>query len=132
VRQCLGEGSTIQSAAIRNLVEELKDTSIHDKAHQQLECITAIATNIPRPGHSVVGQKTHSEGAHGWEAVAREFALLDYTTDELKNNVQLSEECLLYRHYTENCHFIEIELLADTSAIYLSSAGGAMARFILL
>jgi hypothetical protein len=101
-------------------------------AYQQLECITAIATNIPRPGHSVVGQKTHAHGAWAWDALAREYALLDYDNDNSMSIRQLSEECLLYRHYTESCELVEIELLADTSPNYLLSAGGTMARFFIM
>ena len=144
VRQCL-EG-TATSLVLKGLHEQLKNSDdtkssilrststvgrrfINANACVQLECITAIATGVPRPGHTVVGQGTHKEGALGWEALAREFAMLDYGQDP--SNVQLSEECLLYRHHSESCELADIELLADTSPAYLASAGGCMARFFL-
>jgi hypothetical protein len=142
VRQCLDEDSPIQSNVIQSLREQIMNPSYSSNraigqqiqnldAHQQLECITAIATNTPRPGHSVVGQKTHAHGAFAWEALAREYAVLDYNDDTI-SVVQLSEECLLYQQYTESCELVEIELLADTSPSYLLSAGGAMARFFIM
>jgi hypothetical protein len=187
--QCLSDPNiSMPSEIIRTLQEQMKNPNssidgtikassnvgrkmVIANARQQLECITAIATNIPRPGHSVVGQKTHTDGATGWEAIAREYALLDYTYDTDKNvyeeydndendtttksptnhtdpsttiikttatstnnkdNIQLSDECLLYRNYSEQCTLVEIVLLADTSPSYLLSAGGAMARFFIM
>ena len=146
VRQCLNvEMSTVQSSVIQALHEQiqnptcsssdnfLKTTNLIGRrpnvvdARQQLECITAIATNVPRPGHSVVGQKTHADGALAWEALCREFAVLDNND----RTIELSEECLLYRRFSESCELVEIELLADTSPAYLLSAGGAMARFFI-
>jgi hypothetical protein len=146
VRQCL-EG-TAQSPVIDTLKEQIKTQEestdgilrttgvagrriVTANAHVQLECITAIATGNPRPGHTVVGQDTHRVGIFGWEALSREFALLDYTEKSKKSGLQLSDECLLYRKYSENYELSEIELLADTSPPYLASAGGAMARFFL-
>ena len=153
VRQCLDVGSPIQSNVIQALQERMKNPTTEplehhlilqstsafgrqmlnvDEARQQLECITAIATHTPRAGHSVVGQKTHADGAIAWEALSREYALLDYDNDDTKSILQLSDECLLYRQYTESCELVEIELLADTSPKYLLSAGGAMARFFIM
>ena len=148
VRQCLDERCPIQSSVIQALQERiknptesmdhfLKSTSAFERqitnvdAHQQLQCITAIAMNVPRPGHSVVGQKTHADGAFAWEALSREFAVLD-DNDDTNSAIKLSDECLLYRQYTESCDLVEVELLANTSPAYLVSAGGAMARFIIM
>ncbi len=147
VRQCLDvEISTVQSTVIQALHEQMKNPTpsidnflkttnmierptVNMDARQQLECITAIATNIPRTGHSVVGQKTYADGALAWEALSREFAVLD--DDDDNPSIELSEECLLYRRFSESCELVEIELLADTSPAYLISAGGAMARFFI-
>lgn len=148
VRQCLDDDSPIQSTVIQALQERMKDPTagvdhvissssavgrqiMNVDARQQLECLTAIATNIPRPGHSVVGQRTHADGAFAWEALSREYALLDYDNDNTAT-IKLSEECLLYRKYAESCELVEIQLLADTSPAYLLSAGGAMARFFVM
>ena len=78
------------------------------------EAVVAIATGEPRPGHTVVGRRTHAEGAAGWEALAKEYLPLAY-------------ECELYQ--TSHFEFTGIELLADTQPSYLKSAGGAMARY---
>lgn len=85
----------------------------------EVAAVTAIATGVPRPGHSVVGQGTYRDGAVAWEALARDFIAL-----------KLCDECELYR--SANAELVQIELLADTSPDYLASAGGAMARFFFL
>jgi hypothetical protein len=85
-----------------------------------LQAVTAIATGIPRPGHSVVGQGTYRDGATGWEALAKEFVLTQ----------TISEECQLYQ--SSGAELVQIELLADTNPAYLASAGGAMARFFFM
>jgi hypothetical protein len=127
VRQCL-EG-TASSAVLLDLQEQVTNSNDAESstAKVQLECVTAIATGIPRPGHTVVGQGTHRDGARVWEALAREFALLDHGSND--PNIPMSEECLLYRRHADSCELVKIELLADTSSAYLTSAGGCMARF---
>ncbi|GKY98266.1 hypothetical protein MPSEU_000784300 [Mayamaea pseudoterrestris] len=89
----------------------------------QLEAVKAIATNTPRPGHSVVGQGTHRDAGDAWEHLAREFVQSKAATDS-------DDECVL--HQRNGGQLVEIELLADTKPEYLQSAGGAMARFFLL
>ena len=84
-----------------------------------LEAVRAIATGVPRPGHSVVGQGTFRDGQTGWEALAKEFVQL-----------KLGEEARLYQQ--EGGELVGIESLADTQPQYLKSAGGAMARFFFL
>lgn len=84
-----------------------------------LECVTAIATNTPRTGHTVVGQGTHAMAADAWEGLAKEFI-----------QQKRSPECELYAAH--NGILIHIELLADTQPDYLVSAGGAMARYYFL
>jgi hypothetical protein len=133
VRQCLeGTASSTVLLDLQELANNSKDSEGID-ARVQLECITAIATGIPRPGHTVVGQGTHRDGARIWEALAREFALLDYSAAIGSNDkkIALSEECLLYRLHADSCELVKIELLADTSPAYLASAGGCMARLFL-
>jgi hypothetical protein len=87
-----------------------------DQNDVSFEAVKAIATGIPRPGHSVVGEGTYRDGRAGWEALAREF---------VANG--LGEEVALYQD--NNGELVAIEHLADRSEPYLRSAGGAMARF---
>jgi hypothetical protein len=84
-----------------------------------LEAALAIATGIPRPGHSVVGQGTYRDGAAAWEELAKEYVRL-----------HRSEECQLYQ--ARGAELVGIELLADTSPDYMRSAGGSMARLFFL
>ncbi|GAX17527.1 hypothetical protein FisN_18Lh173 [Fistulifera solaris] len=77
----------------------------------------AIATGIPRPGHSVVGQGTFRDGAEAWKQLAELFL------------PHAMESQLYLKHGAQLLH---VEHLADTSPAYLQSAGGAMARFLFL
>ena len=79
------------------------------------EAVKAIATGIPRPGHSVVGQGTYRDGQEGWAQLAEIFV-----KDELTEEMEL---------YQNNGGKLEsIEHLADTTRDGLMYAGGAMAR----
>jgi hypothetical protein len=105
VKQCL-EGQ-LESPALNEIQN---DPSMY-------AAVKAIATGVPRPGHTVVGKGTHRDAASGWEALAKEFIQQGH-----------SDECKLYQNH--GGEMIEIELLADTKPDYLLSAGGTMARFI--
>jgi hypothetical protein len=83
------------------------------------EAVKAIATGIPRPGHSVVGAGTFRDGEAGWKALAKEYI-----------DLGLATEVNLYQ--TMGGRVVSIEHLADTNADYLDSAGGAMARLFFL
>ena len=107
---------------------------------QMLEAIRAIATGIPRPGHSVVGQGTYRDGMKGWVEVAREYSQLatsataNNDTDSLDTTTLDAsyvgrpglEELTLYK--SRDGTVTKIEHLAHTSPEYLKEAGGAMAR----
>ena len=80
-----------------------------------LEAVRAIATGIPRPGHSVVGQGTFRDGQKAWEDLAKEYTRLG-----------LSEETNLYEKHGGNV--VAIEHMADQSPENMKSAGGAIAR----
>jgi hypothetical protein len=80
-----------------------------------LEACKAMATGIPRPGHSVVGIGTYRDGQLGWEIFAREF---------VKRN--LAQEANLYK--SKGAEVVGIEHLADKSEAYMKTAGGAMCR----
>jgi hypothetical protein len=126
---CFADGEQPQALAalhgLNQYVCDCRDGGVESETYRKLtqdvgpalEAVHAIATGIPRPGHSIVGQGTHREGAAAWEALAREFALQ-------------SDECQLYRN--AHAQMVGIELLADTKPEYLASAGGAMARFFFL
>ena len=84
-----------------------------------LEAVQAIATGIPRAGHSVVGVGTFRDAEEGWKKLAKEFVELE-----------LSEEASLYQE--RGARLVGIEHLADRNPDYLASAGGAMARLFFL
>ena len=121
VQKCLNDEITseylqrLDSAALQNPADN--DSSV------VLEAVRAIATGIPRPGHSVVGVGTHKVAAEAWEALAKEFL-----HSEEHNS---SDESRLYQQQS-GAQLVSIELLADTSPEYVQSTGGAMARFFFM
>ncbi|KAL7465171.1 hypothetical protein ACHAXS_005501 [Conticribra weissflogii] len=99
-----------------------------------LDAIRAIATGIPRPGHSVVGAGTYRDGKEAWMALAWEYCRL---VDGVRDGGWASgegarcpwrglEEVLLYK--SRDGEVSIIEHLAHTHPDYLRDAGGAMAR----
>jgi len=90
-----------------------------EQAAVSLAAVQSIATGIPRPGHSVVGQGTYRDGAAAWEDLAKEFV-----------GLRRSEECQLYQ--ARGAELVGVDLLADTRPDYMKSAGGSMARFFFL
>ena len=80
------------------------------------EACKAIATGVPRPGHSVVGQGTYRDGETGWTDLASNYV-----------KFKQSEEALLYGD--NGGKFVDIDHLADTSRENMMGAGGAIARF---
>lgn len=80
-----------------------------------LEACKAMATGIPRPGHSVVGIGTFRDGQIGWEIFAREFV-----------KRQLAQEANLYK--SKGAEVVGFEHLADKSEAYMKTAGGTMCR----
>lgn len=88
---------------------------VHDQA--MYEATKAIATGVPRPGHSVVGQGTYRDGGEGWMQIAELFV-----------ERGMSAEGLLYEKGGGELQ--NIDHLADTSREGLKYAGGSMARFI--
>ena len=85
------------------------------------QAVQAIATGVPRPGHSVVGQGTYRDGQDAWIALAKRFV------DSKQGG---SPECALYIH--QGAHVVQMEPMAETSPAYLQSAGGVMARLFFL
>lgn len=93
--------------------------AIRSKDSVGFGAIQAMATGVPREGHSVVGAGTFRDGHDAWEQLAREYIRL-----------RLSDESNLYQ--SRNGELVVIEHLADRSEAYLETAGGAMARFFFL
>ncbi|VEU39681.1 unnamed protein product [Pseudo-nitzschia multistriata] len=110
-----GESQTLMRLAGHDVASEneKKGNSV------SLEAVRAIATGVPRPGHSVVGQGTFRDGQEAWKELAKEFAGLG-----------LSEEVNLYEKQGGN--LVGIEHLADRSPDNMKNAGGAMARLFFL
>lgn len=84
------------------------------------DAVKAVATGVPRPGHSVVGRGTYRDAEEAWGWLAREFA-----ERELEDERGDSEIAL---YGSKGAVVVAVEHLADTSEEYLRSAGGTMAR----
>lgn len=118
---CSAEGEQVQAVgALHGLsgwVVQNWDTFDLDDDITSKEAAYAIATGIPRTGHSVVGQGTFRDGAKAWKRLAAAY-------------VPHNDEAQLYMNH--GAQLLHIEHMADTSSPYLKSAGGAMARFLFL
>jgi len=106
--------TSLQTPGDCKALEELKSTSPIGFA-----AVQAMATGIPRSGHSVVGVGTYRDGEEGWKAIATEYVTRG-----------LSDEASLYLQH--GGRLVTIEHLADQNPHYLASAGGAMARLFFL
>eukprot|EP00521_Asterionellopsis_glacialis_P018287 CAMPEP_0195304578 /NCGR_PEP_ID=MMETSP0707-20130614/34735_1 /TAXON_ID=33640 /ORGANISM="Asterionellopsis glacialis, Strain CCMP134" /LENGTH=269 /DNA_ID=CAMNT_0040368433 /DNA_START=30 /DNA_END=836 /DNA_ORIENTATION=+ len=98
---------SLQSQVIPKLTTQDDDSKAYDACK-------AIATKIPRPGHSIVGVGTYRDGEVGWKALAKEFIELGHC-----------HEATLYK--SKSAELATIEHLAHKEPEYLESAGGAMA-----
>lgn len=94
-----------------NILQKLDETS--------LQACKAIATGVPRLGHSVVGLGTFRDGQGGWDILAREYV-----------DRNLCPEANLYKSF--DGQVIAIEHLADKSPSYIREAGGAMCRIFFI
>lgn len=91
-----------------------------------LDAVRAIATGIPRPGHSVVGAGTYRDGKDGWTSLAWEYSNLATVPNNSTSTVTGLEEVSLYK--SRDGEVASIEHLASVEPEYLKIAGGAMAR----
>ncbi len=92
-----------------------------------LDAVRAIATGIPRPGHSVVGAGTYRDGKDGWISLAWEYSnLATVPFNSSSTGVTGLEEVSLYK--SRDGEVASIDHLASVEAEYLKVAGGAMAR----
>ena len=80
------------------------------------EAVKAVATGVPREGHTVVGEGTYRDAEQGWRLLAREFI-----------NQGLCREANLF--FSRQGKITDVEHMADKNQAYLRTAGGAMARF---
>lgn len=103
-----------------DLSEELA-TLFQSFTDVELGAVQAIATGVPRPGHSVVGEGTFNDAEAAWKILAKLY---------VGNKVDPTNEAALYE--SEGGQLVEIEHLADSKPDYLKSAGGAMARFFFM
>ena len=117
VESCLannGQGSK----ELERIVNQMDGGS--DDAKVLFEACKAVATGKPRPGHRVLGAGTYRDAQPLWEKLAQEYAEGGGGPDMMASEVEL------YR--ANGMEIVAIEYLADTSAEYLKSAGGAMVR----
>ena len=122
-------------ASLAGLSKWISDDSVHQSSNNPIleflfknnniqandiqktyEAIKAIATGIPRPGHSVVGQGTYRDAQEGWVLLAKHFIHLG-----------MSSDAELYKN--SGGELSEILYLFDTSKEGLMGSGGSMARF---
>ncbi|KAL3940912.1 MAG: hypothetical protein SGBAC_004625 [Bacillariaceae sp.] len=106
-------------SAIRGDVDSEELSRLQQNDQASFDAVQAIATGIPRSGHSVVGVGTYRDAENGWKSLSKEYVLQG-----------MSEECNLYEQ--RDARLVDIELMADQSSSYLQSAGGAMARLFFL
>ena len=117
VKSCLannGKGSKELESIVNQMEEGREDAKV------LFEACKAIATGKPRPGHKVLGAGTYRDGQPLWEKLAQEYAAGGGVPDMMASEVEL------YR--ANGMEIVAVEHLADTSAQYLKSAGGAMVR----
>jgi hypothetical protein len=117
IASLVGLSDWVKTCLETNESDELAELKSNDLL--AFEAVQAIATGIPREGHSVVGIGTYRDAEEGWKKVATEFI-----------ERELSEEANLYKQ--SGGRLVGIEHMADKSPEYLASAGGAMARLFFL
>ena len=117
VKSCLANNGK-GSKELERIVNKMDGGS--EDAKVLFEACKAIATGKPRPGHKVLGAGTFRDGQPLWEKLAQEYAAGGGVPDMMASEVEL------YR--ANGMEIVAVEHLADTSAQYLKSAGGAMVR----
>ena len=129
--QVKSQGSTASSSnrrARQNVRTQSAKIILENESDRILmvDAIRAIATGVPRPGHSVVGQGTYRDGEQGWKSLAWEYSNLATVPFSTCDGVSGLEEVSLYK--SRDGQVAKIEHLASVEAEYLKVAGGAMAR----
>mmetsp|Transcript_11051 Transcript_11051/g.16103 ORF Transcript_11051/g.16103 Transcript_11051/m.16103 type:complete len:287 (+) Transcript_11051:88-948(+) len=104
-----------------------------------LEAVQAVATQVPRKGHIIVGDGTYQDARPGWTKLAEEYATLrgpgnekDKTIDDgISNGVDdfnlVEGEPQLFQKM--GATLVNIEYIGDENPRYWIQSGGAMARF---
>jgi hypothetical protein len=121
------ETKKIQNPRSRQRIQnKSKAYSIQSESQRllQLSAVKAIATNTPRPGHSILGMGTYRDGRLPWIHLGWEYTQLSSPWDE-SCRCGL-EELMVYK--SRDGEVGAIEHLAHREESYLRSAGGAMAR----
>jgi hypothetical protein len=112
---------------------ETVDAPQNEDAQQVLQAVTAVATQIPRKGHSVVGIGTYCDARKGWTDLAKEYATiseLEHADRYRYKYVQEGDASLFQRM---EAIFVNIEYIGlDENPEYWKDAGGAMARFFFM
>lgn len=133
------------SARVRYLLDKSNKDSTESKAMEKLrheyenddgnndqnidkkiifEAITSIATQIPRPGHDMVGMGTYFDAREGWTTLAKEYAL------SRKGEMIVQGESQLFQTY--GAVLVGIEYIGEENPDYWIDSGGAMARFFFI
>lgn len=138
-RHVLNNPST--SEAMEELMDLAKNQGDENSAII-LEAVQAVATQVPREGHSVVGVGTYQDARPGWTKLAEEYATLrgpdkkkDETVDDGSsdggNDLTLVEgEPQLFQRV--GATLVNIEYIGEENPQYWIQSGGAMARFFFL
>jgi hypothetical protein len=108
------------------------DPIMNDHAQQVLEAVTAVATQIPRRGHSIVGIGTYCDARKGWTDLAKEYATVSAATRDVDRyrHVQQGDASLFQ---SMGGFLVNIEYIGyDENPEYWKDAGGAMARFFFM
>jgi len=111
-----GDGASPALTKLRPVDEEEEEKKV------VYDAVRAVATQIPREGHSVVGFGTYRDARSGWSELAREYATLE--------DGDVDGEASFFR--ASNGVFANVEYNGDSDEKYLRMAGGAMARFFFL
>jgi len=129
------DGGEVDGGASSVLTKLHPGTTEKDEERVVYDAIRAVATQIPREGHSVVGFGTYRDARSGWTRLAREYATLSEVDLITKGDGEYgggggSQEAGLFL----KCDgvFSQVEYNGDADEAYLKEAGGAMARFFFL
>lgn len=87
-----------------------------------LEAIQSVATQIPRPGHEIVGIGTYFDSRKGWTKLAKEYA------STRRGSMIIQGESQLFQ--SNGAVLVGIEYIGEENPKYWIDAGGAMARFV--
>ncbi len=126
VRYLIDHPSDSESPIMERL--KLNNNNDDNHSHNKLvyEAVVSVATQIPRPGHEVVGLGTYYDSRPGWTDLAKEYALARRGRTIVQGESQLFQ--------SSGAVLVGIEYIGDEEnqnhPDYWVDSGGAMARFI--